>query len=179
LPGERKALIVSAWPVADAQFANEQAESAMTLICDLVVQIRNVRNEYKVDPGRRIQAVADNGPHSALILDHADIFSRLCNVERIEAMNGGNAAKQAATVISADATLHLPLAGMIDLEAERKRLQTELEGLKGRIAASEGKLANESFVSRAKPEIVERERTNLAELKRSHDTLAERLSSLQ
>jgi valyl-tRNA synthetase len=132
------------------------------------VKIRNVRAEYNVDPGRRIQAIADGGSHTALIEHHTDLFSRLCNVERVDLLNG-NAPGQSAAVVSGDVTIHLPLAEMIDLSAERERLTKELEGVKVQIAKTEGMLANESFVSRAKPEIVENTRTKLAELIRSRD----------
>jgi valyl-tRNA synthetase len=177
LPGTRTPLIVSPWPVSDERFLNSEAESAMDLLRDLIVKIRNVRADYKVDPGRRIQAIADGGSHTALIEDHADLFSRLCNVERVDLLNG-NAPGQSAAVVSGDVTIHLPLAGMIDLSAERERLTKELETVKAQIAKTEGMLANESFVSRAKPEVVESTRVRLAELVQSRDSIEGQLNSL-
>ncbi|MEP7286515.1 MAG: valine--tRNA ligase [Chloroflexota bacterium] len=179
LPGEHKPLILAAWPVSDARFINADAESDMDLLRDLVVKIRNVRLEYSVDPGRRIQAIATGQPTTGLqIGQYAYIFSRLCNVEQLDMLNGKAAPEQSAAVVSGDVTVYLPLAGMIDLAAERTRLTEELEMIKGQIAKTQGMLANESFVSRAKPEVVERERTKLADLTRTRAAVEERLGGL-
>ncbi len=178
LPSERKPLILAIWPTSDARFADEQAESDMNLLADLVIQIRNVRNEYEVDPGRRIQATAQGGSHAKLIQGHTDIFSRLCNIERVELLNGQGAPEQSAAVVSGDVTIYLPLAGMVDLDAERKRLEAELEAVNSAIAKGEGMLANEGFVSRAKPEVVEKARAKLAEDIGKRDAIQGRLASL-
>src|SRR5262249_8662899 len=137
LPGERKPLILATWPTADAHFADEQAENDMNLLADLVIQIRNVRNEYEVDPGRRIHIIAQGGAHSKLIQDHAYIFSRQCNVERVDMLDGQATPEQSAAVVSGDVTIYLPLAGLVDLEAERKRLEGELEAAKSAVAKGE------------------------------------------
>src|SRR6185369_8718923 len=141
-------------------------------------KVRNVRDEYSVDPSRRIQAIADEGSHKGLIEGYADIFSRLSNVEKVTLLNGSAAPAQSSAVVSGDVTLYLPLAGMIDLAAERERLMKELENLNKQISKTEGMLSNQNFVSRAKPEVVEGERTKLTDLKRSRENLEGRLKGL-
>ncbi len=179
LPGERTPLILSPWPISDERFLDPQAESDMDLLRELVVKIRNVRMEYNVDPGRRIQAIADGATHTVLIEQYSDVFARLCNVDHVELLKSGAAApEQSAAVVSGDVTVYLPLAGMVDLAAECERLSQELEKVKAQIAKTESMLANEGFVSRAKPEIVERERTKLADLTRTRDAIEERLGTL-
>jgi valyl-tRNA synthetase len=178
LPGERKALILAAWPTSDARFADDEAENDMNLLADLVIQIRNVRNEYEVDPGRRIQAIASGGTHAGLIQNHTDIFSRLCNVEKVEMINGQGAPDQSAAVVSGDVTIYLPLAGMVDLDAERKRLEAERETAKAAVEKGKAMLSNEGFVSRAKPEVVEKARTKLADDIRQLEAIEARLGAL-
>jgi valyl-tRNA synthetase len=112
-----------------------------------------------------------------LIEQHTELFSRLCNVERVDLLNG-NAPGQSAAVVSGDVTIHLPLAGMIDLSAERDRLTKELENVKAAIAKTEGMLANESFVSRAKPEVVESTRSRLIDLVKTRDAVEDQLRGL-
>jgi valyl-tRNA synthetase len=177
LPGDRKPLILAQWPTADARFKDADAEESMRLLIDLVVQVRNVRNEYKVDPGRRITAIAAGGSHSDLIKSYTYVFSRLCNVEKVDLLNGG-APEQSAALVAGDVTLYLPLAGMIDLDAERKRLETELDSVKGQITRTEAQLANEGFVNRAKPEIVEATRNKLVELQNTRTAIEQRLGAL-
>jgi valyl-tRNA synthetase len=175
LPGREKALMISAWPTSNPAYFNPAAEAQMDTIRDLVVKIRNVRVEYNVDPGKRITAIV-TGAQSKAIADRADVFSRLCNVEQISVAE--TTPDQAATVVSGEVTLALPLAGMVDLKAECDRLSKEFANVIEQIARSEKMLSNESFVSRAKPEVVEKERTKQTDLIRSRTTIEDRLKAL-
>ncbi|MCE7946115.1 MAG: valine--tRNA ligase [Chloroflexi bacterium CFX4] len=170
-------LIMAQWCVAEARYYDDSAEAMMDVLRDLIVKIRNVRAEYKVDPAKRLTVLADGGSFGAGLAAHGEMFSRLCNVERLEALNG-NPPDQAAAVVSGEVTLYLPLAGMVDLNAERERLSKELASLAAQIEKTEKMLANEQFVSRAKPEVVAKERAKLAELHQAHSALQERLAGL-
>ena len=72
----------------------------------------------------------------------------------------------------------LPLAGMVDLAAERERMQKELERVAADIERRSAKLANENFVSKARPDVVQKEREALAAQESAAATLRERLASL-
>jgi valyl-tRNA synthetase len=178
LPGERSPLIMATWPIDDERFNDAGAEDSMRLLQELVIQVRNVRNEYEVDPGRRIQAIVDGGSRTELIQDYAYLFARLCNVERIDSVDGSGAPDQSAAVVSGDVTLYLPLAGMIDIDAECKRLNDELEKIGTLVVKNQNMLANEAFVSRAKPEVVEGVRTTLAELSQRRTAIEDRIKGL-
>ena len=75
-------------------------------------------------------------------------------------------------------TFYLPLAGLVDVTAECERLTKEQGKLQEQIGKSKNMLGNEQFVSRARPDVVERERTKLAELEASAAQIAERLTAL-
>jgi valyl-tRNA synthetase len=178
-----KPLIISAWPTSNPAFANAASESQMDTIRDLVVKIRNVRLEYNVDPGKRIAALVgagatNDGALSGTVVAHPAIFARLCNVERLTPLTNGDAPDNAAVIASGEVTLYLPLAGMIDFAAERERLLKELDNVRAQIDKTEKMLGNESFVSRAKPEVVQRERDKLADLAATRASIEERLKKL-
>jgi valyl-tRNA synthetase len=86
---------------------------------------------------------------------------------------------ESASVTVGDVVLYLPLAGLIDYRAEVDRLEKEQAALAPRIAKSESMLGNEGFVSRAKPEVVQREREALAEMQASFRKNAERVDELK
>ncbi|NCC33462.1 MAG: valine--tRNA ligase, partial [Chloroflexia bacterium] len=86
--------------------------------------------------------------------------------------------RQAATIVLGSVECYLPLAGMIDLDAERIRLQKELAAAEADVARREAKLANEGFVARAPAAIVEREREGLATARVTLATLQARLADL-
>jgi valyl-tRNA synthetase len=178
LPGTASPLIVSQWPTSEKHYARPEAEAQMDTIRDLVVKVRQVRLEYDVDPGKRITALAGGNGLAAVVSDHPQIFSRLCNVERLERLADGSTPEQAAVLVSGDVTLYLPLAGMVDFAAERERLLKEMDNLTVQIEKSEKMLANEGFVSRARPDVVQRERDKLAELRGTRATVEERLRAL-
>jgi valyl-tRNA synthetase len=178
LPHDEKALIIAQWPQADQARFDDRAEAQMELLMDLIRGIRNVRAEYEVDPGRKIAASISPGKHRETIEAYAYLFARLCNVDQISFVAEGEAPDEAASTVVSDVTLYLPLAGMIDIEAECARLRKEQGKLAEQVERSEKTLANENFVTRANPQVVQRERDKLAELQASSAQIAERLAEL-
>ncbi|MFN8565869.1 MAG: valine--tRNA ligase, partial [Anaerolineae bacterium] len=174
-----KPLIVSGWATADESYIDEQAETETSLLIELVRGIRNVREEYNVEPGRRITALIMPGSRRALFQTHDYLFARLCNVATIHLLSADDAAPEhAASVIVGDVTVYLPLADFMDVAAECERLSKERDKLLEQIARVQAQLGNEQFVTRARPEVVERERARHASLQASAEQIAERLTSL-
>lgn len=179
IPHEGKALIIASWPKADNTYLDDRAEMEMTVLMDLVRGIRNVRVEYNVDPARKISAVFAPGSYRETLEQYGYLFGRLCNTPETSILADGAAApEQAASVVVSEVTAYLPLAGLVDVAAECERLTKEQEKIQQQIARSAGMLGNEQFVSRAKPDVVERERTKLADLQASAAQIAERLKAL-
>ncbi|GAB4527288.1 MAG: valine--tRNA ligase [Anaerolineae bacterium] len=179
LPHEGPALIIARWPEANPAFNDPEAESDMAVLIELIRGIRNVRAEYEVDPARHIKALTNGGSYRTLIANHAALFTRLSRVEAIQFLaDGERPPARAATVVVGDATIYLPLAGMIDLEAEQKRLRKELDNLGSQLERSARLLNDPNFVSRAKPEVVAREREKLADLEARQEAIKKRLETL-
>ena len=179
LPHEGETLMLAQWPLADAALIDDEAESEMAFLMDVVRGIRTVRNDYQVDSARRISVIVAPGSYQSLVEQYAFLFARLCNVTHIEMLEpSAPAPVDSATVIVSDAVVYLPLAGMIDIVAERERLHKERAALEQQIARSQGMLNNEQFVSRAPAEIVERERAKLSDMRASLNQIVERLALL-
>jgi valyl-tRNA synthetase len=178
LPGHDKPLIISQWPEVDGAAIDDAAEAQMDILMDMVHGIRNVRAEYDVDAGRRISVVVAPGSHAGNIQAYDYLFSRLCNVNDLQLLNGA-APDEAASVVVSDVTVYLPLKGLIDYAAEIERLSKEQGKLQEQIAKSEGTLSNEGFVSRARPDVVQRERDKLADLQASAQQISQRLQELK
>lgn len=177
LPHKGEALIIAQWPTVNAIYLDDAAETEMNVLMDIVRGIRNVRAEYNVDPSKRVSVLAQPGSYREAIQSHTYLFSRLCNVEAVEMTEA--APDEAASVVVSDVSVYLPLAGLIDYAAEIERLEKELNKLQERIGRSEGMLANEGFVGRAKPEVVQRERDSLTEMQASAAQITTRLQGLR
>jgi valyl-tRNA synthetase len=178
IPHTEEALIIAKWPEANTDYIDDRAEQEMNVIIEMVRGIRNVRSEYEVDPGHKIEAVIDPGAYQAILEQYHYLFTRLCNVSEIQFTDNSAIPEDAASVVVNDATVYLPLAGMIDIAAEVERLTKEQTKLREQITRSESMLVNEQFISRAKPEVVERERARKVELEASIHQIDERLAVL-
>jgi len=180
LPGRPgPALIVARWPETDATRIDEGAERSMNLLMELVRGIRNVRAEYDVTPGKRIPALIAAGAATPTLAARRAVLCALAKLEpsdlQIEPEIMPPA--QAASVVVGDVIAYLPLAALVDLEAERARLRKALDDIERRIARSQMLLAGE-FAQRAPAHVVEQERRKLAEMETERATLEARLAAL-
>ena len=182
LPGlntDGRALIISRWP-HDRGLTDATADDAFGRIQEIVRSIRNVRSEYNVEPGRRIPTEISAGEHEALVKGELPL---LVSLARLASDNVTVAAElpapdKAITVATSGVTIFVPLAGLVDLEAERIRLQKEIDNLTKQMQRSEGLLGNQGFVAKAPAEVIERERSKLEELGVRRQQLTERLADL-
>jgi valyl-tRNA synthetase len=179
LPHEGQALIIATWPAADERYIDEDAEREMTLLIELVRGIRNLRDEYNLEPARKITALAAPSAYSPLIERYSYLFARLCNVSRVKVMTAGEETPtQAASVVAGEITLYLPLADLVNVQAECERLSKAQAKLHDQMGRSQRMLSNEQFMARARADVVERERTKLADLQASAAQIAQRLAAL-
>jgi len=180
LPHEGEALIVAPWPEPGP--TDEAAEAEMGLIMEMVRAIRNARAEYEVEPSRAIIATIAAGKKRDLVASQADILVRLARIDpaklRIEEALAEKPTKALALVVGGY-EVFLPLAGLVDTDRERARLAAQLEKLQKEIARAEKLLANQSFVSKAPAEVVDKERMKLEGYRQRHTKLEERLKSLE
>ncbi|PWH13273.1 MAG: valine--tRNA ligase [Ardenticatenia bacterium] len=179
LPHRGDALIIARWPTPGAR--DEEAETMMQLVMEVIRAIRNARTEYNVEVGRHIPAVIVAGEKAALFRSQADILIQLAHLdaEQLDIVAELEAKpQQALALVVSGVEVYLPLAGMIDLEAERVRLSKELEKVQEQLARSERTLSNPNFVNKAPPEVVEKERAKMTALQEQAGKLRERLHVL-
>ena len=180
---EGEALIVARWPEPDVALLDDAAfagaEGRMELVMELVRSIRNRRAEYDVTPGKRIPAAIAAGDGAGWLNEQRAVLCSLAKLDSDQLIIKPTiqAPDQAATVVVGDVVCYLPLAGLVDLEAERKRLSSKLSEIEGRIARSEGLLAGD-FAQKAPAHVIQRERDKLADLQTEQAKLKERLAAL-
>ncbi|MBI2864716.1 MAG: valine--tRNA ligase [Chloroflexi bacterium] len=174
-----ESIMVSAYPVADARDFDEEAERDMALVTNLVRTIRNARAEFGVEPAKWIEATIMGGPETRMLGEQEDILKQLARIGSLSIVPSlAEKPKQALALLVEAVEIYLPLAGMVDLEAERRRLQREIEATGGEVRRAEAKLANADFVAKAPAAVVEREREKLALNQDKLAKLRERLLAL-
>ncbi|MGC8878135.1 MAG: valine--tRNA ligase [Anaerolineae bacterium] len=179
LPHIGEALIIARWPTPGVR--DEEAEATMQLVMEVIRAIRNVRTEYNVEVGRHIPAIIVAGEKAAVFRSQADVLIQLAHLdtERLDIVADLEARpQQALALVVGGVEVYLPLAGMIDVEAERARLSKELERVTEQLARSERTLSNPNFVNKAPPEVVEKERAKMTALQEQAVKLRQRLHVL-
>ncbi len=171
------ALIIAPWP--EAGLPDEAAEADMGLLIELIRGMRNVRSEYDVQPGKPIAALIAASDQSDLLSAQQDILVRLARLDpsQLSIQQTVQPPAQSAAIIAGSVTCYLPLAGLVDLEAERVRLQKELDEITTLVVRSEKQLGG-PFAEKAPPDVVQRERDKLAGLAQRRERLQERLRVL-
>jgi len=156
-------IIVAKWPLADTHALDAGAAQEIDWMIRLVSEVRAARSELNVPPGARLPLhVRDAGATTVERL--ARQTSAIGRMARVEAISHDPAPEGGAIQIVVDeATYMLPLAGAIDLDAERARIAKAIEAAAKERDSLAGRLSNPSFVERAKPEAVEKARADHAE----------------
>ncbi len=174
-------LSYAAYPTPIDGMRDEQIEADWMLVQELIVAIRNVRSEYKVEPAKWVAATVVAGERTALLQAQAPLIARLARVAERDLIIVPSLAerpRQAASIVIGAVEAFLPLAGLIDLDAERARLQKELAQAESDVERRAARLRNESFISKAPAHVVQREREALAEAQAALERLRDRLAEL-
>lgn len=175
--GWAAALIIADWPAAGETYP--QAAASFEQLRNLVRGIRAARSDNEVEPGKWITAVISAGPQTSFLRDQQAVLCFLARLDETTLVIAENAAApdQAITIAQGDITAYLPLAGLVDLDKERERLQKELADLDTQIQRVSG-LLNSPFAQKAPTAVVQKERDKLTQLQGSHTELSERLDAL-
>ncbi|WP_374514507.1 valine--tRNA ligase [Brevundimonas sp.] len=155
-------LIGAGWPALPDAFVDAGAEAEIGWLVDLVTEIRQLRAEMNVPPSAKppLAFVAPDAATAARTDRHRDLILTLGRVSELSSVEA--APEGAVTFVSGGATAALSLAGIIDLAAERGRLEKEIAAFDSDIGHFGKKLGNPNFVARAAPEVVEEQREKLA-----------------
>lgn len=182
-PGEKDwsapALIVASWPQVHHAALNEQAAADFALLQEIIVRIRDARNQAKIEPAKRVQVILAAGEQLSVLSELTALIEFLARTETPQ-LHGTLAVKpeKAMSLLAGSVEIYLPLAGLLDLDKELARLEKESASTEQEIGRIQAKLANESFVSRAKPEVVQKERDRLVEQEEKLRKLLERRKEL-
>ncbi|MBL8652989.1 MAG: class I tRNA ligase family protein, partial [Alphaproteobacteria bacterium] len=173
-------LMSETWPEYRVGLGDAAAEAEMNWVVDAITGIRALRAEMNVPQGAKPALLYRDADDTAKarLSRHEGLIKTLARVESIAAETGGPT-KGSAPVALTGATLVLPLAGLIDAGAERKRLEKEIGKLDGDIVKADKKLSNADFVAKADPEAVADQRERLAEAKAARTRFAVALERLK
>jgi len=151
----QKSVALSTFPQADAKQVDTQAETEMAILQDLIVSVRNLRAELKVEPKQKVEIeVHTESAVRGLIERNQDALARLANVEKVT-FTAESLAKKTQTRTTSRFEVRLAYEQKIDVAAERERLKKEIEKLEKEQANAQRQLGNDGFLSKAPAKVVE------------------------
>ena len=156
LPHDGESIMISAWPEYDPAHSFEAEEAEMERIMTAVRAIRNRRAEMNVPPSRKAKVYIATAYKPAF--EHGSVFmQRLASASEVEVADSFEL-DGAVCIVTADAKIYIPMGELVDLAAEKARLNKELAAVEKDLAFVNGKLSNENFVAKAPAAVVEAQR---------------------
>jgi len=179
--GEDKSLMNQAYPQADAALIDPQAEADIDWVKGIIIGIRNIRGEMDIAPGKAIPVLLRNGSEEDLrrLNENRLFLMKLAKLADITMLDTHAEPPMAATQLYGDIEILVPLAGLIDKDAEASRLEKEIAKLEKNLAGIAAKLSNAKFVDNAPKEIVDVERERQRSSEAAIYALQEKLGKIR
>ncbi len=175
IDAEPRTIMLQPYPEVDERASDPAAEAEMDWVQQFILGIRRIKGEMNIPPGKRVPVLlADTSEEDRRWAElHRPYLDFLARVESIEILQPGEPGPEAATALVGDMKILIPLAGLIDKDAESKRLDKEIARLEKDVQRTEGKLANPNFVDKAPAAVVDKERAKLDEARKALENLRE------
>lgn len=174
-------VMLQAYPTVSEEAIDTAAESDIEWLKAVIVGIRNIRGEMNIPPSKAINVLLAKGTpeDKQRVSENSQYLKKLTKLAGVDWLPAGDEAPAAATALAGELEILVPLAGLIDVQAEVTRLEKEIAKLEKDVSRLSGKLANDAFVAKAPAEVVEAEREKLRSQQQSLETLAVQLQRLQ
>ncbi len=164
MPGGGAGIMLASYPEEDG-WADEEAEQEMQLAMDVVCAVRNIRGEMNVPPTKTldVRIFTQDGNTSTILERLSPYVKELAKVGGVEIFEDGERPHKAAAAVCQNVEVFILLEGVIDFEAEQKRIRKELDKVAKELGYARKKLSNEDFLSRAPEPVVDKERSKASD----------------
>jgi len=171
-------LMKESWPATDEKLRDDEAEASFCVLIEVISAIRQIRSEQGIEPRKTIDVIIHAAEHLELIRSQRAHIMRLGHIHdwTLDAIPAHH--ENAASVLLKGIEVHVPLAGVIDIAAERRKLEREKARLERFIAAVQSKLGSKDFVKRAPENVVADERRKLMDAEAKLRKIEDRLKVL-
>jgi len=158
-------IMIQSFPEFNADNCNQQAIDDLEWLKQFIVAIRNIRGEMDIAPSKSLPVllknVSDNDQRR--LNENEQFLSALAKLDSIEVLGEGEQGPASASAVVGDLSILIPMAGLIDKEAELARLDKAIDKLEKDAARTRGKLGNENFVGKAPAAVIEKEKAKLSD----------------
>ena len=174
-------IMLQPYPESDANKIDDQAEADLEWVKTFVSGVRRIRSEMDIPPGKPLALLLQNASSNdqSLYSDNQPFIETLAKIESSEWLTDDQEAPESAIALVGEMKILIPLAGLIDKDAELARLEKEIGKLQANVDKTTAKLVNKSFVDKAPAAVVEKERARLAEMTKSIEQFNEQVEKIK
>lgn len=179
--GEDATVMTQSYPETDLARIDASAETEMAWVMNFILGVRRIRGEMNIAPGKPLPVILENGQarDREWLDNNRELLLKLGRLEDIVWLPAGDAAPESAIALLGDLRLLIPMKGLIDKEAELARLEKEIQRIEKDLPRVEGKLNDPSFAAKAPPQVVEKERAKLADMRSGLEQLREQAQKIR
>ena len=179
LYNDDETIMTAEWPKFEEKYAFQKEEQEIEKLKDVIIGIRNIRNNMNVHPSRKSKLIVVTENYKNLINESESILNKLGFAESIELKdNKDGIPSNAVSVVTDGIEVFMPFEDLVDLEAEKERLQNEKTKLESEVARATKMLSNPGFVNKAPEAKINEEKAKLTKYQEMLDSVNERLKNI-
>ena len=174
-------IMLQAYPVSDEAHIDNDAIAETNLVMNFILGVRRIRGEMNIAPGKPLPVLLQNGSTSdqAFLTNNTSYLKKLGRLESITWLNPADTTPESAIALVGELKILIPMAGLIDKDAELARLDKEIQKIFNDLPRIEGKLSNPTFIDKAPSEVIDKEKAKLADLRSILNNLEQQKAKIQ
>ncbi|MGZ8189646.1 MAG: valine--tRNA ligase [Methylococcaceae bacterium] len=174
-------IMLQPYPIADEDACDSNAITQTNWVMNFILGVRRIRGEMNIAPGKPLPILLQDGSEDdrESLSNNRVYLQKLGRLESITWLSSDEIAPESAIALVGDMKILIPMAGLIDKEAEITRLEKEIQRINNDLPRVEGKLNNPAFVDKAPPEVIDKEKAKLLELRSSLNNLEQQMVKIR
>lgn len=181
MPHDGESIMVAKYPEAHAEFENEQARHDMAFLIEIIKAVRNIRTEVNAPLSSSIDIMIqlEDAKNERILTDNEDYVKNFLHPKELTISTQIAAPKLAKTAVISGAQVFIPLADLVNVDDEIKRMEKEEKSLQTEVDRSTKKLGNQGFVAHAPEEVIAKEKAKKADYENQLESVRQRIEELK
>ena len=181
MPHDGESIMVAKYPEAHAEFENEQARHDMAFLIEIIKAVRNIRTEVNAPLSSSIDIMIqlEDAKNERILTDNEDYVKNFLHPKELTISTQIAAPKLAKTAVISGAQVFIPLADLVNVDDEIKRMEKEEKNLQAEVDRSTKKLGNQGFVAHAPEEVITKEKAKKADYENQLESVRQRIEELK
>ena len=181
MPHDGESIMVAKYPEAHAEFENEQARHDMAFLIEIIKAVRNIRTEVNAPLSSSIDIMIqlEDAKNERILTDNEDYVKNFLHPKELTISTQIAAPKLAKTAVISGAQVFIPLADLVNVDDEIKRMEKEEKSLQAEVDRSTKKLGNQGFVAHAPEEVIAKEKAKKADYESQLESVRQRIEELK